>query len=106
MPGDIYAISGLGTDNGNGGPKQVPLGSPGPVVWRNDIYFADSGNNRVIEVPGTSGTQWGIPMTAGDVYQVAGSPIGDPGRSKDGTAMSNSLLNDPAGVALDASGDL
>ena len=107
VPGDIYAISGLGTDNGNGGdPKQIPLASPGPVVWRNDIYFADSGNNRVLEVPGTSGIQWGMQMTAGDVYQIAGSPIGDPGLSKNGTAMTDSLLNAPTGVALDASGDL
>ena len=75
-------------------------------MWRKDVYFADSGNNRVMEVPGSSGTQWGISMTAGDVYQVAGSPIGDPGRSKDGTAVANSLLNDPTGVALDSAGDL
>ena len=107
VPGDIYAISGLGTDNGNGGPPTgVPSDTPGPVLWRNDVYFADIGNNRVMEVPGSSGTQWGISMTAGDIYQVAGSPIGDSGRSKDGTAVANSLLTDPDGVALDSAGDL
>ncbi len=106
-PGDIYAISGLGTDNGNGGPPSgVPLSSPGPVWWHDNTFFADTGNNRILEIPGTSGPQWGMPMTGGDVYQLAGSPLGDPGRSKDGTAMTNSLLDTPTGITLDSAGDL
>jgi RHS repeat-associated protein len=107
MPGNLYTISGLGTDNGNGGdPTKIPLYHPGPVIWHNDVYFADTGNNRILEVPGSSGSQWGMQMTAGDVYQIAGSPLGQPGRSNDGTAMTKSLLNSPTGIAVDSSGDL
>ena len=38
-----------------------------------DIYIADAGNNRIQEIAATDHTQWGITMTAGDVYTVAGS---------------------------------
>ena len=51
--------------------------------------------NRIEEVPGSSGTQWGISMTAGDVYTIAGSPSGNFGTSPDGTPASQSLLNAP-----------
>ena len=74
MPGDVYAIGGLGTDNGNGGaPTGVSLNAPGPVWWHGNTYLADTGNNRVLEIAGSTGAQWGIPMTAGDVYQLSGA---------------------------------
>jgi len=45
-------------------------------VWRRqrNIYIADTSNNRVQEVAATTHSQWGISMTAGDVYTIAGSP--------------------------------
>ena len=38
-----------------------------------DTYFVDTNGNRVEEIPGTTKTQWGISMTAGDIYTVVGS---------------------------------
>ena len=108
VPADIYTISGPGTDTGDGGPAtSAPLNAPGGVTDSNgNIYVADSAGNRVQEIPAASGTQWGISMTAGDVYTIAGSPTGVQGDSPSGTAASASLLFDPSGVAVDDSGDL
>lgn len=105
---DIYAISGLGTDNGIGGP---PTGAPLSAPYRawfhgGNVYLDDTGNNRILEIPGSTGTQWGIPMTAGDLYQVVGSPLGQPGSSKSGTSVTKALLNEPTGITLDSAGNL
>jgi RHS repeat-associated protein len=108
VPNDIYTISGLATDNGNGGSATAAaVGEPSAVyVSGANVYFAVPDQNRVEEVAGSTGTQWGIAMTAGDVYTIAGSPAGTAGRSGNGTAASHSLLNSPSGVSMDNSGDL
>ena len=43
-----------------------------------DIFIADTSNNRVQEIAGYGHTQFGISMTAGDIYTVAGSASGRP----------------------------
>ncbi|HVB45892.1 MAG TPA: RHS repeat-associated core domain-containing protein [Streptosporangiaceae bacterium] len=108
VPGDIYTLSGLGTDTGDGGPAaSAPLNQvAGVVVQGGNTYIADLLDNRVQEIAGSTGTQWGISMTAGDVYTIAGSPTGVSGDSPNGTAASASLLNSPETVALDPSGNL
>ncbi|MHB1596707.1 MAG: DUF6531 domain-containing protein [Streptosporangiaceae bacterium] len=66
VPGDIYTIDGLATAGASGGATQTPLDYPQTTVYNSgNIYIADTAGNRVEEVPGTSGTQWGIAMTAG-----------------------------------------
>ena len=108
VPGDIYTLDGLRTNNGNGGPATAaPLdGEDGVVIQGGNTYIADSVENRVQEIAGSTGTQWGIPMTAGDVYTIVGSPAGAAGASPNGTAASASLLWDPETVAFDPSGNL
>jgi RHS repeat-associated protein len=95
VPGDIYAIAGLSLP----GPSSV-------YMYAGNTYFADSGGNRIEEIPGASGTQWGIPMTAGHVYTIAGSPSGVSGASGNGTAMASTLLDAPSSVAVSSAGDL
>src|SRR5208337_49451 len=75
--GDVYTLDGMRTDNGSGGPPaSSALGAPGGVAYNGgNMYFADSSGNRVLEVAGATGTQWGISMTAGDTYAVAGKGI-------------------------------
>ena len=46
-----------------------------------NLYIADDSDNRIEEIPATSGTHWGISMTAGDIYTVAGSATGTVGYS-------------------------
>jgi RHS repeat-associated protein len=115
VPGDMYTIDGLATAGASGGATQVPLDYPQTTIkFNGDIYIADTAGNRIEEVPAASGTQWGIAMTAGNMYTIAGSPTGNFGRSQDGTpdeagvngATSPSLLLRPANMAIDPSGNL
>ena len=58
------------------------------------------------EIAAKTHTQFGIVMTAGDVYTVAGSAAGYPGDSGDGGPATAALLNGPEDVALDAAGNI
>jgi trimeric autotransporter adhesin len=109
VAGDMYEISGQATDTGEGGPPtSAAMNSPGAVmVSGGDTYIADSSYNRIEEIPGTSKTQWGQSMTAGDIYTVAGSKSSlKGGASPNGTPAGSSLLDNPQGLAMDAAGDL
>jgi hypothetical protein len=61
-------------------------------------------------VAAATGTFYGVPMTAGDIYTVAGN--GTPGFSGDGRAAVRAELgkpfgvDEPFGVGVDAAGDL
>lgn len=104
VPGDIYTIDGLASDNGNGGPATSGVLNYASDVWSDSsgLYIADTQANRVQEIPSASGTQWGIAMTAGDVYTIAGSPTGAAGTSGNGTLNTSSLLASPTGVVVNS----
>ena len=107
--GDIYTVAGDGTAgfSGDAGPAtSAELNSPDGVAVDSagNLVLADSGNDRVRVVAATTGTFYGQSMTAGDIYTVAGD--GTPGFSGDGGPATAAELNEPAGVALDAAGDL
>jgi len=108
VPSDIYTLDGLATDTGDGlAATQAPLNNPGGLVYNGgNLYIADTSDNRVQEVAGTTGTQWGISMTAGDVYTIAGSAAGAAGYVGDGGAAASALLHAPRGLAFDSAGDL
>jgi secreted PhoX family phosphatase len=56
-------------------------------------------------VAASTGTFYGQPMTAGDIYTVAGDGI--TGFTGSGSALAiNAELNDPAGVGVDSAGNL
>ena len=65
--------------SGDGGPATSaelddPLGVA--VDASGNLLVADEGNNRVRLVAATSGTFYGVAMTAGDIYTVAGDGTG------------------------------
>ncbi|HEY1621074.1 MAG TPA: DUF6531 domain-containing protein [Streptosporangiaceae bacterium] len=105
-PGDIFTVSGLGTDAGQNGPATSgALDAPEQVDSSGgNTYIADAQDNRIEEIAGSTGTQWGIAMTAGDIYTVAGSPTGVEGASGNGTPAASSLLDDPEGIAVNSTG--
>ncbi|HUY48159.1 MAG TPA: DUF6531 domain-containing protein, partial [Streptosporangiaceae bacterium] len=106
-PGDIYTTEGLRSNTGDGGATSGVLGAPDTVVQNgSDTYIADIADNRILEIPATSKTQWGRSMTAGDMYTVAGSTTGLLGDSSSGSSLSGFLLNAPDGLAFDSSGNM
>jgi trimeric autotransporter adhesin len=107
--GDIYTVAGNGSQgfSGDGGPAaSAALNTPADVIagQQGNLVIADQDNNRVRVVATTTGTFYGIPMTAGDIYTVAGN--GSPGFSGNGGLAAKAMLFSPTGVAVDSQGNL
>jgi sugar lactone lactonase YvrE len=109
--GFIYTVAGdvagqTAGYTGNGGvATAAKLNAPFTMVVDNaeDIFIADTNNDVIREVAGT--TAGG--KTAGDIYTVVGlnvSPVA--GFAGDGGAATLAELNAPQGLALDGAGDL
>ena len=108
--GDIYTVAGNGTRGfaGDGGPAAgAELNVPGAVAvdGAGNLLIADA---RQRAGPGRRGAaparSTGMPMTAGDIYTVAGDGID--GFSGDGGPATSAELSGPAGVAVDGAGNL
>ena len=96
--GDIETFVGTGNPGygGDGGPAtDALLHEPEQLAFDSsgDLFIADYANNVVREV-----------TTDGIIHTVAGTIAS--GSSGDGGAASNATLNEPYGLAIDASGDL
>ncbi len=107
--GDIYLLAGDGTAGfaGDGGPAtSAELDGPVGVAvdGAGSVLIADQLNNRIRMVAARTGTFYGQPMTAGDIYTVAGD--GSVGFEGDGGPATSAELSAPAGVAVDAAGNL
>ncbi|HEY3955986.1 MAG TPA: hypothetical protein VGM53_21650 [Streptosporangiaceae bacterium] len=107
--GDIYTVAGDGTRgfSGDGGPAtSAELANPesATVDAHGNLVIADDGNNRVRVVAGSTGTFYGQPMTAGDIYTVAGD--GTEGFSGDGGPATSATFVFPESAAVDAHGNL
>jgi hypothetical protein len=109
--GDIYTVAGDGVfgSSGDGGPAtkaELYLNDPGGVAvdGTGNLVLSDSTNSRIRVVAASSGTFYGQPMTAGDIYTVAGD--GTFGFSGDGGPATSAELSMPQGVAVDAAGNL
>ncbi len=107
--GDIYTVAGTGHSgfSGDGGPATAAqLNDPRSVAadGSGNLVIADTRNNRIRVVAESTGTFYGQAMTAGDIYTVAGSgEHGDSGNRGPATAA---RLTRPAGVTVDAAGNL
>ena len=66
--------------------------------------MAGSFNNRIRVIAASTGTFYGIAMTAGDIYTVAGN--GTYGNGGDGGPATAAELGDPSAVAVDGAGNL
>ena len=107
--GDIYTVAGNGTSGfaGDGGPAasaevSVPSGVTADAAG--NLVFADLNNNRVRVVAARGGTFYGVAMTAGDIYTVAGN--GSNGFAGDGGPATSAELGLTHSLARDAAGDL
>ena len=107
--GDIYGVAGHGRAgySGDGGPATTArLNGPGGTAFdpAGNMVISDSQNNRIRVVAATSGTFYTKPMTAGDIYTVAGN--GKNGYSGDGGLATAAKLSLPGGVTVDDAGNL
>ena len=106
--GDIYTIAGGGDHGlGNGGPAVgAELLSPHgmAVDAAGNLVIANSGDDMVRVVAASTGEFYGQPMTAGDIYTVAGH--GRKGAFGDGGPATAAVLSQPAGVTVDAAGNM
>jgi sugar lactone lactonase YvrE len=104
--GDIYTVAGNGGIgfSGDGGPATAAeFNGPRSVAVdaAGNLVTADTQNDRIRVVAAKTGMFYGVPMTAGDVYTVAGA-----GSGGDGGPAITAQLSQPAGVALDAAGNV
>ena len=107
--GDIYTAAGTGVQGfaGSGQPATTAKlnGAEGVTVSAaGNLVVADTGNNRIRVIAAATGTFYGLRMTAGDIYTVAGT--GAAGYTGDGGRAASARLKAPAGVAADAAGNL
>jgi hypothetical protein len=99
--GHIYTVAGDGTEGfgGDGGP-----GTSAELHWPFDVtvdsagnlILADADNNRIRVVAAKTGTFYGVPMTAGNIYTVAGTGVA--GFTGDGGPASHADLSFPTAV--------
>jgi hypothetical protein len=111
--GDIYTVAGGGTGGlGDGGPATAAeLDSPAGVAvdGHGNLVIGDEGqpdgnDPRIRVAAAATGTFYGVPVTAGDIYTVAGGTTA--GFAGDGGPATSAELNGPRAVAVNAAGDL
>jgi len=107
--GHIYTIAGTGKRgfSGDGGPAtSAELSFPEGVAAdaAGNVLIADVGTDRVRVVAAKTGTFYGVAMTAGHIYTVAGD--GFRGYFSDGRQATTAELNNPAGLAVGPNGSL
>jgi sugar lactone lactonase YvrE len=107
--GDVYLIAGTGRQgfSGDGGPAAAAMlnGPSGLAVdAAGNVVISDTGNNRIRVAAGRDGTFYGVPMTAGDIYTIAGQHFG--GYYGDGGSATIAELCRPRGLAFDRVGNV
>ncbi|MBL8023261.1 MAG: hypothetical protein JNK54_03115 [Elusimicrobia bacterium] len=108
MANSIYTIAGTGQagywDNRSATTAWIYCPSGVSVDSGGNVYIADNLNHRIRFVPKTGGTYFGQSMTANYIYTIAGN--GSTGYLSDNVAPTSTRLDNPAGVSVDAGGNV
>jgi sugar lactone lactonase YvrE len=105
----IYSVAGGGhfPYSGDGGPATkagLNFVDGLAIDAHGNLVIADEGNYRIRVVAAATGTFYGIPMTAHDIYTVAGD--GTRGFAGDGGPAAKAALNLPTDAIFDGHGNL
>jgi hypothetical protein len=107
--GDVYNVAGTGAQGygGNGSAAasailDYPYGVA--VDAHGNLVIADTGNSQIRVVAARNGRFYGIVMTAGKIYHVAGNATA--GYMGDGGPAGTAEINQPESVTVDGSGNL
>jgi hypothetical protein len=101
------AGTGRAGDGASGRPaRESELDEPTGVAVDSagDLFIADTANCRVQEVPSANGLYFGLAMTAGHLYDVAGNGVCGSGDRSGPAGLAQ--LSDPVAVAVDQFDDL
>jgi sugar lactone lactonase YvrE len=114
---DIYTVAGGGSTGGLGGPatqallddpEGVAVDGAGNVViaegGKAHIRGHNTGTGRILAVPVSTGTFYGQPMTAGNIYAIVGNGL--KGFSGDGGPARRAELFNSDSVVVTGAGDL
>ncbi len=106
VAGNIYTIAGNGLASfaGDGGAAvSAELNAPefARLDSSSNLLISDTNNARVRCVCATTGTYWGIAMTAGNIYTIAGG-----GAAALPTLATGAALNTPSQLTLDSVGNV
>jgi hypothetical protein len=109
VAGRIYTVAGNGKSGfrGDDGPAtSARFSTPQGVALDHagNIVIADTSNARVRVVAATSGTFYSRAMTAGHIYTIAGDGSGS--YTGNGGRATSAGLPTPAGIAVDAAGNV
>lgn len=108
--GRIYTLAGTGTAgfSGDSGPATAAAVN-WPIAVAVDaaghLLFSDFRNNRVRLIAASTGTAYGVAVTAGNIYTVAGDGT-TTGSAANGADPLASPLPSPSGVGTDSAGNL
>jgi len=122
VPGRIYPLAGQecpGGPSGGCAPGLSGDGGPaldatfGQALWglavdrHGNVLISDSGDNVVRVIAAASAVCYGVSMTAGDIYSIAGGgPGGGTDGLGDGGPASQATLSSPHGLVIDGTGNV
>ena len=104
----VFAGNGTNGFSGDGAPaSRAQLHGPSAMFMdaSGNFFIADSDNSVIREIPAVSGTHYGINMTAGNIYTIAGV-AGNLDYNGDGIPATTAFLNVPDGVFVDGVGNV
>ena len=101
-PGTGPAATRVTADQGLRPRSPSPKGSP--VDGSGNVVIADTYNDRIRVVAGSTATFYGTAMTEGDIYTIAGNGTG--GYSGNGGPATSAEVDFPQGIAVDGAGNV
>lgn len=105
----VYTLAGSGVQGstGDGGaPTSATLNTPSATTVDNagNVLISEWAGMRVRAIANVTGTYYGVAMTAGNIYRIAGNGVN--AASGDGGLATDAAVSAAVGIAVNSTGDL